>query len=44
MDSVAPAVKLMNLRAFLTVKATRGNMAALHLLREMRGKPGTVEA
>lgn len=40
--SIAPAVRLAALRAFLTVEAAKGNTAALHLLREMRGKPGEV--
>ena len=43
-QSVAASVKWQLLRVFLTGEALKGNQAALHLLREMRGKPGQVEA
>lgn len=39
-----PAVKLAALRVFLTLEALKGNTAALHLLREMRGQSGEVKA
>lgn len=43
-DILPPAVKLAALRAFLTLEAVKGNRAALHLLREMRGKSGEVRS
>lgn len=42
--SLPPVVKWAALRAFLTVEALKGNTAAMHLLREMRGKSGEVKA
>lgn len=44
LDIIPPAAKLAALRAFLTLEAAKGNTAALHLLREMRGKGGGVSA
>lgn len=44
LDILPPAVKLVALRAFLTLEAAKGNTAALHLLREMRGQVGAVRS
>jgi len=39
-----PTVKLAALRAFLTLEAVKGSTAALHFLREMRGRAGAVNS
>lgn len=44
LDSLPPTVKLAALRAFLTLEALKGNTAAIHLLRELRGRGGGASA
>lgn len=44
LGSIAPAVRFAALRVFLTAEALKGDEAAIRLLREMRGKPGGVNA